>query len=187
MLRLFIGIELPLQIKHMLNDISLTLKNQLDSTARWVAKDNIHLTLKFLGDTSQDKLDEIESAIGDAIQEFRKFYFTLGEMGAFPSARKARVIWVGVHHGAPELIELGKAIEKALEPLGYKRESKEFKPHITLARLKFPQPVGDALSRIPPETFPGRVINVDGITIFQSHLKPTGSEYTMLRYVNLNP
>lgn len=187
MLRLFIGIELPLQIKHMLNDISETLKNRLDSTARWVAKDNIHLTLKFLGDTPEDKVDAIETAVEVAVQEFRKFYFTLGEMGAFPNARKARVTWVGIYHGAPELVELGKAIEISLEPLGYKPELKELKPHITLARLKVTKPVDEALSHIPPETFPGRVINVDGLTIFESHLKPTGAEYTTLRYVNLNP
>lgn len=187
MLRLFIGIDLPLQIKHMLNDIETDLKSQLGDTARWVSKDNIHLTLKFLGDTPEDKVDEIEASIEHAVQNFRKFYFTLGGMGAFPTVRQARVIWVGVHHGAPEIVELSKAIEKALGRIGFKSELKAFKPHITLARLKMPKPVESALSSVSPDIFPGRVINVDGITIFESHLKPTGAEYTTLRYINLSP
>ncbi len=78
--------------------------------ARWVAPENIHLTLKFLGTTSDDKLDEIAAAIEETVSNFRKFYFSLDGLGAFPSTKRARVIWVGVHHGANELIGLSKAI-----------------------------------------------------------------------------
>lgn len=153
--------------------------------ARWVAPENIHLTLKFLGATPDDKLDEIEAAVEKAVSGFRKFYFSLDELGAFPSAKRARVIWVGIHHGANELIELSKAIENAMAPLGFEPENKAFKPHITLARIKNPKPIEAALSKVPAEGFSGRVINVDGVVIFESHLKRTGAEYEPARFIPL--
>lgn len=154
--------------------------------ARWVSQGNIHLTLKFLGSTPEEKLDDIENAVSEAVHGFRKFFFSLGDMGAFPSARRARVIWIGVHHSASELVELSKTIEEALVPLGFEPENKEFKPHLTLARIKVPKSIEDVLSEFQDDTFTGRIVNVDGITIFKSTLKRTGAEYESIRYIPLS-
>ncbi len=90
-----------------------------------------------------------------------------------------------MQHGTNELIELGRAVEDALARLGFERERKEFKPHITLARLKMPKSIENALSDTSDGSFKGRIVNVDGITIFRSHLKPTGAEYESVRYIPL--
>lgn len=116
---------------------------------------------------------------------FRKFSFSLGQLGGFPSVNRARVLWVGVRHGESELIQLSQTIDKALAPLGFKPEDKQFKPHITLARLKAPKSIADAISSVPTDSFFGRFVNVDGITIYQSRLKRSGAEYESLRYIPL--
>ncbi|MCL6472495.1 MAG: RNA 2',3'-cyclic phosphodiesterase [Firmicutes bacterium] len=183
-MRLFVGIELPSHLKHVLYNISEPLRSQLSNT-RWVSPENIHLTLKFLGSTEDEKLDEIVNAIENAIKNFRKFYFSLDSVGGFPSSRKARVLWVGISHGSSELIELSKAIEESLAPLGFEIEKKPFKPHITLARIRIPTSIESAATQMPSGEISGRVVNVDGITIFQSRLKPTGAEYEAIRFIPL--
>jgi len=169
----------------MLYGVSTELMDKIEN-ARWVPQGNIHLTLKFLGSTPDEKLDDIENAIREAVHGFRKFFFSLGDIGAFPSHRRARVVWIGVHHGASELVELSQTIEKALIPLGFESENKEFKPHITLARIKAPKSIEAVLSEFQDDIFTGRIVNVDGITIFRSTLKRTGAEYESLRYVPLS-
>lgn len=185
-LRLFIGVELPGDVKRLLNDVSSSLKDQVPG-ARWVRPDNIHLTLKFLGSTPEDKLDDIVAALEGVVEDFRKFYFSLGEVGGFPSKKRARVLWVGVQHGAAELIALSKAIEDALAPLGFEREKREPTPHITIARINQPKSVEQAVAEIDLATCAGRLVNVDSLTIFQSRLKRSGAEYTPLRQISLNP
>jgi len=169
----------------MLHGISTELMDKIEN-ARWVSQGNIHLTLKFLGSTPEENLDDIENAVREAVSGFRKFYFSLGGLGTFPNARRARVVWVGINHGASELVELSQTIDKALTPLGFEPESKEFKPHITLARIKTPKSIEAALSEFKDDSFTGRLVNVDGVTIFKSTLKRTGAEYESLRYIPLS-
>lgn len=132
-----------------------------------------------------EQFDEIEAAIEKGISGFRKFAFSLGRFDGFPSTNRARVLWVGVRHGEPELIKLNQAIETALAPLGFKPEDKQFKPHITLARLRTPRSIADAVSEMPTDSFCGRFVNVDGVTIFRSRLKRSGAEYESLRHIPL--
>ena len=160
------------------------LKPSLDG-ARWVSPHNVHLTLKFLGPTTAEQINDVTSAIEQGSMGFRKFSFSLGDLGGFPSINRARVLWVGVRHGERELIRLNQAIEKALAPLGFEPEEKQYRPHITLARFKTPKSIADAISKVPTESLFGRFVNVDGITIFQSRLKRSGAEYEPLRHVPL--
>lgn len=164
--------------------MSETLEPTIED-ARWLSKDNIHLTLKFLGSTPEESIDTIQSAIDNGIAGFRKFYFSLGELGGFPSANRARVLWVGVHHGAKKLVTLSHAVDEALAPLGFEPEKKPFKPHITLARIKTPTSISDAISKAPSDLFAGRLVNVDGVTIFQSRVRRSGAEYESLRFIPL--
>ncbi|MDI6716559.1 MAG: RNA 2',3'-cyclic phosphodiesterase [Actinomycetota bacterium] len=178
------GLELPSRVQHQLFDIAEPLKNKLN-TARWIAPHNIHLTLKFLGAVPEEKVGSINNALESAANRFRKFYFTLGELGGFPSKKRARVLWVGVHHGAEELVALSKAIDNELVPLGFEAEDKLFKPHITLARLKTPIPIEDAIAEVKVDKFLGTVVNVDSITLFRSHLTRVGAEYEALKQISL--
>jgi len=90
-----------------------------------------------------------------------------------------------VHHGAEELVALSKAIDKELVPLGFEAEDKLFKPHITLARLKMPMPLEDAIAEVKVDKFLGTVVNVNSITLFRSHLTRVGVEYEALKQISL--
>lgn len=184
--RLFIGIELPVQIKRLLNDVSESLNSRVES-AKWVPYENLHLTLKFLGETPDAKIDDVALSLRRAVAEYRKFYFSLGQLGAFPNQRKARVLWLGVTHGTPELVAISKSIDNELINLGYEKEKRGFSPHITLARIKIPSSVENAISAVDPNVCQGRIVNVNSITLFESRLMPSGAEYAPLEHFNLNP
>ncbi|MDI6815858.1 MAG: RNA 2',3'-cyclic phosphodiesterase [Actinomycetota bacterium] len=184
MLRIFIGLDLPGRLKGELFEVSNQLKATIEG-ARWVARDNIHLTLKFLGSITEEQLAETETALLSKAAAFNQFSFECGALGAFPNQKRARVLWVGVDRGEREFVELSMLVEDALEPLGFARDDKPFKPHITLARLNPPKPVEQALRTVTETPYQGRNIPVRGITIYQSHLKPTGVEYTSRAFIPL--
>ncbi|MDP2211603.1 MAG: RNA 2',3'-cyclic phosphodiesterase [Candidatus Aquicultor sp.] len=184
MLRIFIGVELPGRLKSELFEVSKQLKATIEG-ARWVARDNIHLTLKFLGSITEEQLAEIETALRSKAAAFKQFGVECGALGVFPNQKRARVLWVGADRGERELVDLSMLVEDALEPLGFARDDKPFKPHITLARLNPPKPVEHALKTVPEAPHQGQSIPVRGITIYQSHLKPTGVEYTSRAFIQL--
>ena len=182
--RIFIGAELPGRLRSELFEVSNQLKTSIES-ARWVARDNIHLTLKFLGSITEEQLADIESVLAAKAGVFKRFSFACGALGAFPNQKRARVLWAGIDKGAREFIELSKLVNTALEPLGFERDDKPFKPHITLARLNPPKSIEQPLRTVPEASYQGRSVPLEGITIFQSHLKPTGVEYTSRAFIPL--
>ncbi|MBS3908927.1 MAG: RNA 2',3'-cyclic phosphodiesterase [Actinobacteria bacterium] len=182
--RIFIGLDLPGRLKSELFEVSEQLKATIEG-ARWVARDNIHLTLKFLGSVPEEQSAEIETALRAKAAGFERFSFECGALGAFPNQKRARVLWVGVERGGREFVELSTLVEDALAPLGFTRDDKPFTPHITLARLNPPKPVEQALKTVPEAPYRGRNIPVEGITIFQSHLKPAGVEYASRAFIPL--
>lgn len=182
--RIFIGVELPGQLRSELFKVSKELKASIEDS-RWVALDNIHLTLKFLGSITEEQLDDIETALLAKAAAFKRFSFACGALGAFPNQKRARVLWAGIEGGARAFVELSELVDAALEPVGFARDEKPFKPHITLARLNPPKSIEHALKMVSEASYQGRSIPLEGITIFQSHLKATGVEYTSRAFIPL--
>lgn len=139
--------------------------------ARWVPVQNIHLTLAFLGRVDESRIPEISREIGSAVSDHVDFSVRLAELGAFPSVRRARVIWAGLDDPARGLSAIAGSVAGALEPLGFPREARAFMPHVTIARLKAPRPV--TLSVIPEPV----VLPVDRICLFESHLRRPAPVY----------
>lgn len=184
--RLFIGVELSTQTKLLLNNIALDLSNNFRDL-KLVQQDNLHLTLKFLGDTQESKLVAIISTLREVAKIFRKFSFTLDAPGCFPKANNATVFWIGVRHGFSELSELAKEIDIALGNIGFHEENKPFKPHITIARMKKPTAIHNAFNEIDISEVHGRVVNVTALTIFKSTLSAKGAIYEVIEKISLNP
>jgi len=132
--------------------------------ARWVPKENLHLTLAFLGRVDDERVGEISAAVADALQGHVDFSVRLGELGAFPSVKRARVVWAGLDDPTQGLAGLADSVGGALEPLGFQREARAFRPHVTLARLKTPARV-EMNANLEPISFP-----VDRISLFESRL-----------------
>ena len=128
MTRLFVAIEVPDAVRRMLGAMCYGVPG-----ARWVAEENLHLTLRFIGEVDNLQLDDI----GHALARVRgpEFEMTLDSVGQFESRRQPRVLWVGVAPNEP-LVRLHDAVESALVRVGLEPEGRKFSPHITLARLK---------------------------------------------------
>ena len=144
---------------------------------RWTKQENIHLTLKFLGEVPDEALESICAALREVCSAHAPFDARLRGLGAFPSPRRARVIWAGMDEGSGEISALAESVESVLEPLGFRREGRRYVPHATLGRAKG-RPVAIEL----PETgvLEAPVFRVGGAELIRSTLTPGGSIYEIV-------
>jgi RNA 2',3'-cyclic 3'-phosphodiesterase len=131
-MRLFIAIEIAPEIRDRLTALISEFRPKL-ANAAWVRPEGLHITLKFLGNVSDEKRSTIEAGLG--IVKAAQFSLSIASVGVFPNPRSPRVVWAGIESG-PELAALAAKIEEALNPLGFEREKRAFSPHVTLARFK---------------------------------------------------
>lgn len=153
---------------------------------RAVAPGGLHITLKFLGEIPEQRVEDVHSAMERAFAGSSSFSFTIRGVGAFPSVRAARVVWAGVKQGREELVELHRRLEGELTKLGFPAEKRAFVPHITLARVKLPR-AKRAVARfieVHADDSLGEV-GVEAVTLMKSTLTPKGATYTPLRVVEL--
>ncbi|MCS7312187.1 MAG: RNA 2',3'-cyclic phosphodiesterase [Acidobacteria bacterium] len=187
MKRLFIAVGLPDETKAALTGLQQVLRPYFIE-ATWVRPEGLHLTLKFLGDTPEDRIPTIQDACGRAVRPFSAFSMELKGVGVFPDWRRPRVLWVGVQTAVETLGALQAAVERAVEPLGYPPETRPFIPHLTLARVKRSHPaVLQKLREREKTALEGSygVIWVRQVTLFESRLHPQGAVYTPLAHFPL--
>lgn len=179
-MRTFVAIDLDAGLKEKLEALVGEL-GRLADNVRWVNAAGMHLTLKFLGETPDDKAAAFETALRTLTGKHPSFPMRLKGMGFFPPGRShPRVIWAGIETG-PRLAALQNDIEVAAEEIGYEREKREFHPHLTLGRVKFPGRMDMVLQEIEErrgEDF-GEMLVIK-VTFFRSVLKPSGAEYSVL-------
>ena len=135
MVRTFIAFELPENVIACLKNLQYALK-RYGINIRWVNPENIHLTLKFLGDIPIEKCSEIESAIKLVTKAFEPLALSVKGIGVFPSIKNARVLWTGLSGEIEILVNLQQNLEAQLVNLGLKKENRPFKAHLTLGRIK---------------------------------------------------
>lgn len=183
-IRAFIAIALSADIRQKLDEISNQLRSELRGVpVRWVPTENIHLTLKFLGNVSLTNLEVLMEILKAETSNHRPFEISIGELGAFPSTRRPRVIWVNVQ--APQELEAVQvAIENATARLGYNREERPFSPHLTLGRVSRNANSGH-VRRVSAVLESYRVgflgaMRVGSVNLYQSDLSPAGAVYTKL-------
>ena len=184
MIRAFIAVALPDELKARLVEVSRRLK-ALGLAGSFPKPDSIHLTLKFLGDISEADIGSIGDGLEVVAKPIPRFDATVGGLGTFPNVTNPRVVWVGVEAG-PWLTRLQSAVEKALED-EFPPEGRPFSPHLTLARLKSRDNV-KALAAFMGEKAANESLGtftVDAIHLFRSELRPDGARYTRLRSVRL--
>ncbi|MBI4594160.1 MAG: RNA 2',3'-cyclic phosphodiesterase, partial [Candidatus Rokubacteria bacterium] len=147
----------------------------------WVAAENLHVTLKFLGEVDPDRLDRVAAALATVASGRAPFDLVVEGLGAFPSATRPRVVWAGLARGAHALAALAVSVEDALAGLGFAREARPFASHVTLGRAREPRPdpslaraIGVAASRA------FGAARVDRVTLMGSELHPRGARYTAL-------
>jgi RNA 2',3'-cyclic 3'-phosphodiesterase len=190
MLRSFIAVEIPAEIQSKLASATAPLQIALPKPLiRWVAPQNVHLTLKFLGDVSPANLKKLAESLKTEVVNHEKFNLSVGGFGTFPNTRRARIIWIGLV-APPALTTLLHCVEAVAEKLGYSSENRPFSPHLTIGRVGQNTSPGN-LQRIRT-ALEGTVIGllgtvlVNAVHIFKSDLQPTGSVYTCLYSLPLN-
>lgn len=135
--RVFVALDLPQQAKDILQQTVLELKNALPSGIRWVDPAGIHLTLKFLGNVDVLLVGDLLTAMERAVDKFESSSLTLvlSGLGVFPNSREPRVLWAGVTGNMDALRQLQVLVDEALFEIGFAREGRPFRPHLTLGRI----------------------------------------------------
>ena len=181
-MRLFVGVDLPGEVKDELAGLITTLRSKA-SDEKWIPRDNLHLTVSFLGEVNEERVPAIVEALtGARANERGPIPTALGGTGAFPSPRRARVLWVSLDDPAGRLAALANRVQDSLEPAGFPKEKRAWTPHLTLARFRTP---GDAsaLKTARPEP---RAFEVEEITLFRSRLGRPAPAYEPLDRIRLD-
>jgi RNA 2',3'-cyclic 3'-phosphodiesterase len=165
-----------------LHDLTGDLRQRLPH-ARWTTPENQHITLKFLGATHTELLPDVMRACAEVAAMHRAARIRLSGLGAFPNGRRARVVWIGVDDDDGLLHRLAEALDEGLSPLGFAPEDRAYRPHLTLARLKSPAPVGDLETVLSGVGW--KPISVDHLSLYRSHLSPRGAVYERLQEFGL--
>ena len=183
LLRAFIAIEIPHAIRQRICSVTSSLRNEAGSLIRWVPAENMHLTLKFLGDVSPANVDLLTHMLQAEAVLFSCFEIRISGLASFPDMKRPRVIYIGIQ--APAALEaLQRGIESASHRLGYESEERRFSPHLTIGRVKQnvsateQQTIRRALERTTIDSL--GTARVDSVHLYKSDLKPTGSVYTRL-------
>ncbi len=183
-MRCFIAINLPESVKEILTGLQQEL-GQCGADIRWVRPENIHLTLKFLGDVNDQVVGDIVKILELAGKEHSAFDFDIFGTGVFPNMKSPRVLWVGLK--TEECFEsLHKMIEKGVASLGFKAEKRRFFPHLTLGRFRSSRGKSSLIEKIRLfEKNRFGSFNIESVCLMQSILKPAGAEYTIMKEVFL--
>lgn len=189
-IRCFVAVELDRTIQKQLDRLQERFRRDHkinDSALKWVRSQNIHLTLKFLGEVPDRQIVDICAAVSQAASQSAPFDLEIGNCGCFPPRGSARVLWVGLTTGLEPLKTLQENLELSLLDLGFEPEHRPFSPHLTLARIKNAQIgrlLSDTVGSLDPLTVGGQ--SVAEITVFQSDLDRTGPTYTPLHHAPLS-
>ena len=189
-IRTFVAIELDDEVKrHITAAIDELRHRQIDSL-RLVRPEGVHLTLKFLGDIDAARVPQVAEAMTAVAALHAPFSLSLSAPGAFPSANRVRVLWLGVEGDLHRLRLLQADVDEALTEIGFPAERHSFNPHLTIGRIHHRAPgadrhrAADALTALPPPT--DQAIAVNGISLMKSTLRPDGTVHERIAYKPLS-
>jgi len=180
-IRSFIAVEIPEPLRAKLDGVQRELK-RADADVRWVRPESIHLTLKFLGSVTEEELEKLAGVIAPIISSWVPFEVRLQGIGCFPSCRNPRIVWLGIEQGSAEASSLQKAVENQAADVGFPPETRAFKPHLTLGRVRSSRGKG-SLAQVVENHREVEIgsFRVNEVYLFKSELKPSGAVYTKLQ------
>ncbi len=185
-IRAFIAIGIDSEIKDRLSEYLSKLK-RTGADIKWVAPENIHLTLKFIGYIEKESLINLNKIINDAVSGIGPFSISIGNIGAFPDLKKPRVVFVCVEERGNNLLRIYERLNKGVEQLGIKKESKKYVGHITLGRVKSQKNISKLKNALNSGTeYCFGLEKVTSLSLMQSRLTSTGPIYTRLNNFILN-
>ncbi len=180
-IRSFIAVPISPEVREQLRAAQDELR-RADADVKWVAPENFHITLKFLGGVTPDRLEETWKSVVAALAGTGRFTMRFRGAGAFPSPNRPRVIWAGVSEGADDLAALAARVEEACAGCGFPSEERPFRAHLTLGRARRPAP--SASLRAAIEALADRdlgEVEVARVQLMRSQLTPSGAIYQVLQ------
>ena len=169
-MRAFVAVFPPLEVRR--EALSWAKRRSSDDRMRWTRPENVHLTLKFLGDVEAEAFSSIRAALGEVCAQHVPFDAALAELGAFPSARRAKTLWIGAGEGSDRLRSLAADVDDALAPLGFEREKRPYVPHLTSGRVR-----GRPLNFDLASGAGGMRFRVERVELMESTLAAEGATY----------
>ena len=178
--RSFIAVNLNPEIKEYLTSLQVSL-NVPETKIKWAEKDNLHLTMKFLGDISSEQTELLKLILKEITSRYSPFIIKLSsDIGIFPTYQLPRIIWTGIKEGANQLHELYSSIEKMLYKEGFPRENKNFSSHITIGRVKYIKDKDNFIQVIKRIEISNLSQEVKSIYLMESKLTPNGPIYNII-------
>lgn len=180
MKRTFFAVAISDELKRIINSISEDIP-ELKRNVRLVSPHNAHITVKFLGPTKEDIIPEVMDTVGKEITGFKKFEFISKETGVFPKVSYPRVLWIGTSQGGEQLKSISEIINNSLANLGFPKETREFRSHVTIGRVRKTHKKVDGLERFLSYNFAPVKTIVDRLVFFESTLTPEGAIYKAIK------
>jgi len=188
-MRTFVSVEIPGKIKNNINKMIVKMKRRLKAgeQVKWVDKNNLHITLKFIGWIEDGKIEKMTDSLANSVKDFGAIKVSIAGLGVFPDERHPRVVWAGIDEGWDRIKQLSERIEDRLSKESYgKRENREFSPHLTIGRIK---------EKIDPETLCGLIeknkkerygsFAAKNISLMKSTLRRSGPIYEEIEQIKL--
>jgi len=183
-MRSFIAVKISFDQKGQISELIRDFKRS-DVRVKWVKPENLHVTLKFLGEVDEKDLPNIFDALQKSLTNDRSFQFNLESVGCFPNMKRPRVIWVGIDQGAENLKILAKKVDGIMTEFGFEREKRGFSPHLTIGRVKDSQGIEELTSSFGQIKFKTETCLIDEVIFIQSILKREGPTYIPHKRVKL--
>ena len=185
-IRAFIAVAASEDIRSLVARVQDDLRG-VGADVKWVKPDNVHITLKFLGNVPSDRVADLADAIRGAVRGLSEFDVAVVGTGTFPGGRRApRVVWLGLGDGADRLREVAENIDANCAALGFKREDRPFRSHLTIGRVRRGSgKLAELAERAAQVEYKPLQLKVDRVNLVKSRLSPQGPTYTVLESVAL--
>jgi 2'-5' RNA ligase len=185
-MRLFIAFPVSKEIKNKIAKLQKDLKSKVvDEKISWVNPDNIHLTIKFLGEVDPEKVEVIGKIMAKSINRVGVFEMNIENGGVFPSKNKPRVMWVGCNDPTENISKIKKSMDNALKKLGFKKEKKKFNAHLTIGRIRSMKKISNCVDALLSNEILFGKMKMQKIQLISSRLSPQGSEYEVIKEIKL--
>jgi len=179
--RIFCAVEIPQHVSKLLIEHIEKLRARFPAvSASWSREGKFHLTLKFLGDVPQQRIEALSLAAAQAVENSGAIPIKVGGTGSFPKHGSPRVLWIGIDDSVGRLTQLQDRLENACDPLGFPREERPFHPHLTIARVRRPHGAKELAEAHRNLEFAPIDVTVEELIVFRSELGRDGSKYTPL-------
>ena len=186
LIRTFIALDTP----ETVTKVALSLQSSVKvnpKAVRWVRKENIHITLRYIGSTAPGELEKINRLLSEIVGQNSDLSLNISGTGCFPKKERPRILWLGVDGDVLELKLLVEMINSEMDRLGYPQEERNYSPHISIGRIRYPQRVTPDVTDFLSAEYEPISWNIPKIIFYQSELLPSGAIYSILGTHNLNP